>query len=129
MEPQRLGEDTCVRGKHLVCRSSSKNPGPSAEGAQPPTVPAGRLSAKPTRSPATCPAPGGPQAAGTLSHPTLGSVSLPGRLTGNPALWHFPSSLYAAFPSFIFAESNSKCLEPLISLHILKVSTCVKSHQ
>lgn len=91
MEPQRLGEGTCVRGNHLVCGGSSKNPGPSAEGAQPPTSPAGRLSAKPTRSPATCPAPGGPQAAGTLSHPTLGSVSLPGRLTGNPALWHFPA--------------------------------------
>lgn len=129
MEPQRLGEDTCVRGNHLVCGSSSKNPGPSAEGPSPPPGPAGQLSAKPTRSPATCPAQGDPHAAGTLSHPTLGSVSLPRRLTRRPSPLAFPSSLYAPFPSFMFAKSNSTCVEPLISLHISKVSTCVKSHQ
>lgn len=32
-------------------------------------------------------------------------------------------------PAFIFAKNNSKCLKPLTSLHVLKVSICVKSHQ
>lgn len=128
MEPQRLGEGTCVHGNHLVCGGSSKNPGPSAEGAQPPTSPAGRLSAKPTRSPATCPAPGGPQAAGT--RPPHSRKRLTSRATDRqPCPLAFPSSLFAALPSSIFAKRNSKCLEPLISVHILKVSTCVKSHQ
>lgn len=124
----------CARENHPSAgpaAASQAGPGPSAEVAQPPTticrttVPQVHMPPSNLSSPWEALKPLGHPASPTLKH-----ISLPLRLTRQPCPCIFPAPCMLNFhPAFIFAKNNSKCLKPLTSLHVLKVSICVKSHQ